>query len=191
MSKRSPALEAKRSELIVLFLLMDGALSGYQIRSRIRDWKIERYLPVSPTTVYRTLERLAGQDFLSTTTRQNGRFPVSTVYSITTKGKRHYRQLILDEAVFTQTSYSLTVFLGLAHFLTPDERERLNRGWQTAARARIDELDILINDKTLGPGHTYGKAFAEWVLLDHERDMLMAESLWMEKYTGLIAKHYA
>ncbi len=191
MPKRSPVVEARRSELIVLFLLMEVARSGYQIRSLIREWKIDHYLPVSPTTVYRALERLAQQGHLSTSTRQNGRFPISTLYTITPKGKRHYRQLILQDSGFTPTDYSLTTFLGLAHYLAPDECKSLARAWQTAARARVQELDARINDTTPGPGHTYGKSFAEWVLLDHERDMLSTEALWMDKYIGFITRNSA
>ena len=191
MPKRSPALEAKRSELIVLFLLMEVARSGYQIRSLIHAWQIDRYLPVSPTTVYRALARLAHQGYLRTTTKQNGRFPISRLYTITPKGKRHYRHLILEESGFTPTNYSLTTFLGLAHYLAPGERESLARAWQTAARARVQELDARINDTTRGPGHTYGKSFAEWVLLDHERDILSAEALWIDKYIGFTPRNSA
>ena len=184
MAKRNPAAEAKRSELIVLYLLMEVARSGYQIRALIRDWEIDRYLPVSPTTIYRTLERLAEQGFLGGATLKNGRFPISTMYTISAKGKRHYRKLIMEEACFSRSGYSLTTFLGLAHYLTQPECETLARVWQRAARERIKELDSRINDRTRGIGHTYGKTFAEWILLDHERDMLGAEVLWLDKYIG-------
>ena len=38
MSKRSPALESRRSELIVLLLLMEADRTGYEIRSLIREY---------------------------------------------------------------------------------------------------------------------------------------------------------
>ena len=187
MPKRSPKSEAKRSELIVLFLLMDVPRSGYQIRSLIRNWQIARYLPVSPATVYRTLVRLASGACIRGTARQNGRYPVSTVYAITPKGKRLYRQLIMAEASFARTTYSLTTFIGLANYLTPTERERAAGAWQRAALARAAELDARIKDRTVG--HTYGKAFPEWLLFDHERDMMRAEAQWMDKYVSFLLAH--
>lgn len=189
MSKRSPKLEAKRSELIVLFLLMDSPRSGYQIRALIRDWQIARYLPVSPTTIYRTLVRLAGAGCIRGTARRNGRYPVSTTYAITTKGKRLYRQLIMAEVSFARTTYSLTTFIGLANYLTPAERERAAGAWQESALARVAELDARIKDRVVGPGHTYGKAFPEWMLFDHERDMMRAEAQWMDKYISFLPAH--
>lgn len=188
MPKRDPASEAKRSELIVLFLLIEGARSGYEIRTCIRDWRIDEHLPVSPATIYRTLERLANLGFLSAATRQNGRFPVSTVYSITPKGKEYYRALIVKEAEFSRTVHSLTTFLSLASYLDFGERERLARIWQATARRRIKELDACISDTTPGPGHIYGKPFAEWILLDHERDALMADAKWLDKYISIVTR---
>ena len=69
-----------------------------------------------------------------------------------------------------------------------------DRATRHAARARavrerplrevhhVADLDARIKDTTKGPGHTYGKPFSEWLLLDHERDMLKAELAWMDKY---------
>lgn len=191
MAKRSPALEARRSELIVLFLLMDTDCSGYEIRTLIREWKIDRYLPVSPTTIYRALERLEQEGCLRGVDRKSGRYPVSRVFSITAQGKRRYREHVVAETSFARTSYSLDAFLGLANFLTREERQQVVRRWQEGARARIAELTARIEDKEPGPGHTYGKAYPEWLLLDHERDVLAAELVWMDKFLGLLAESKA
>ena len=189
MPKRSPKSEASRSELIVLFLLMDVPRSGYQIRSLIRQWRIARYLPVSPANIYRTLGRLADGGCVTGAACRNGRYPLSTVYRITPKGKRRYRQLIMAEADFQRTSYSLITFIGLANYLTPAERERAVGAWQEAALARVAELDARIKDKTVG--RTYGKAFPEWILFDHERDMMRAEAQWMDKYASYLPRRPA
>ena len=168
MSKRSPALESRRSELIVLLLLMEADRTGYEIRSLIREWNIDRYLPVSPTTIYRALQRLEAEGCLTSQPRQLGRYPVSTVYSITAKGKRRYRGHLLAESVFARTAFSLDPFLGLAAFLDNDTRREVVGEWKQVARKRYEEVDAAIKDKSRGPGNTYGKAFPEWLLLDHE-----------------------
>ena len=188
MPKRSPVLEARRSELIVLFLLMTVDRSGYELRALIREWSIERYLPVSPTTIYRALERLSREGCVTGVSRKSGRYPVSTVYAITGKGRERYKEHIFAESAFARTSYSLDSFLGLANYLTHEERRQVVHGWQETARARWDELNERIEDKVPGPGHTYGKAYPEWLLLDHERDMLQAEIAWMDKYINALVR---
>lgn len=185
MAKRSPALEARRSELIVLLLLMEHDLTGYELRARIKDWNIHLYLPVSATTIYRALQRLEGEGCLGGMSRKSGNYPVSTVYSITEKGREKYRAHLLAESVFTRTPYAVDAFLGLAAYLGAPERKQIVHNWQENARQRIEALDARINDKVPGAGRTYGKPFSEWLLLDHERDMLRAELAWMEKYLGM------
>ena len=185
MAKRSPLLEARRSELIILLILMEQQCSGYEIRAMIHDWHIDRFLPVSATTIYRALQRLADDGCLLGKSHKSGKYPVSIVYAITDKGKERYREHILAESGFNRTGYSLDAFLGLASYLDENIRIRVVRDWQTSAEKRIEELNILIDDRVHGPGHTYGKPYSEWLLLDHERDMLKAEMIWMEKFTKI------
>ena len=182
MPKRSPALEARRSELIVLLMMMEAERTGYEIRTLLHEWNIDRCLPVSPTTIYRALQRLADEGCMTSKSRKLGRYPVSTVYAINDKGRARYKEHLLAESVFTLTAYSLDAFLGLAAFLDNKERQKIVRDWQKEAVIRIADLDARIKDTTKGPGHTYGKPFSEWLLLDHERDMLKAELAWMDKY---------
>lgn len=182
MSKRSPALEARRSELIVLLTLMETDRTGYEICHVCKAWNLHRYLPVSATTIYRALQRLEAEGCLTSQSRQSGRYPVSTVYAIAEKGRTKYREHLLAESAFARTAYSLDPFLGLATFLDNASRRAIVDAWKQAARKRFEEVDAAIKDNRTGPGHTYGKAFPEWLLLDHERDMLQAELAWMDKY---------
>lgn len=189
MAKRSPALEARRSELIVLMMVMEADRTGYEIRHLIKEWNIDRYLPVSPTTIYRALQRLEEEGCLTSRSRRSGKYPVSRVYAMTRKGRETYRSLLLEEARFFRTAYSLDSFVGLSSFISEHERRQLVKTWQGAAVERIQTLDALINDKSTGPGHTYGKPFPEWLLLDHERDMLKAEVVWMDKFLKIGRLH--
>lgn len=177
-------MEGRRSELIILFLLMESKLSGYEIRVLIRKWRIDKYLPVSPSTVYSALKRLESRGCVQGESRKVGRYPVSTVYSITDKGHALYKKHIFAESKFSGTSYSLDPLIGLTNFLTNAERQQLVRGWQKSARARVAEIDARIEDKK--PGHTYGKPYPEWLLLDHERAVLKSEIQWMSNYLGMM-----
>ncbi len=180
MATRNPREEGRRSELLVLFCLMSRPMSGYGIRKLMRLWHMGTCLRLTPTTVYRALERLRKMGCLTATRERNSRFPISTVFEMTDAGRERYRQLIYESARFRRTPHALGEFLGLATRLPPAERRTLAEEWRKAAQAAIREIDGLIRDKT--PGRTYGKPFAEWLMLDHERALLRAEIAWLKKY---------
>jgi DNA-binding PadR family transcriptional regulator len=183
MAKRNPEQEARRSSLIALFCLYEQDLSGYQLRKTLKNWHITNMLPISPSTIYRSLDRLEQEGALSSRLQKNGNYPESKVYGITAKGRKLYRKLLREEAVFAYSSHALSTFVGLATFLSGDERVALVKEWQQAARDAIGELQARIDDHS--EGGTYGKPFAEWLLYDHEKHILDAEVAWLEKYQDM------
>ncbi len=186
MHRRTPDEEARRSSLIALFCLLPGPLSGYGIRCLIRDWRMEEYLSSSPATIYRSLARLEKEGLLTSKTMRNGRYPKAKVFEITAAGRRHYGELIRTEAAFRRTGHAISPFLGLASQLKKDERIRLARDWMDAATAQAKELQARIDDRSPGPGKTYGKPYAEWLMLHHEAHQLRGEIRWLKHYLRLL-----
>ncbi|MBU0676621.1 MAG: PadR family transcriptional regulator [Verrucomicrobia bacterium] len=183
MSRRNPEEEARRTELIALFCLMEDELSGYSLRGRLEEWKISEYLPVSPATIYRSLTRMEEEGLLKSRTVKQGKYPEATVYRITAAGKKHYEVLLHEEGKFARSAYGNNILLGVGSYLPPEVRTALIRQWQKDARAEIKELDKRINDYS---GDTYGKPYAQWLLMHHEMHMLTAEIEWMDTYCGLL-----
>jgi DNA-binding PadR family transcriptional regulator len=180
MRKRSPEEEARRSSLIALFCLMEEHLSGYALRQRLKKWHISESLPISPSTIYRSLDRLEQEGSVVSSVLTNGNYPQSKVYRITPAGRKAYRCLLDAEAKFERSAYALSTFLGCASYLTAGEREVLVRQWQSDAREAVAKLQARLNDRTVGA--TYGQPFAQWLLCDHEKSMLEAEIAWLDKY---------
>ena len=184
MHRRTPEAEGRRSSLIALFCLTGAPQSGYGIRQLIKQWRMEEYLSASPATIYRSLARLEKKGLLASHMERNGRYPKSKVYEITDEGRQHYAELIRNEATFRRTGYALSPFLGLATRLDRAVRIRLVTGWMEAAAAQAEELQTRIDDHR--PGKTYGKSYAEWLMLHHEAHQLRSEVRWIKHYLRML-----
>ncbi len=186
MHRRTPEAEARRSSLIALFCLWGGPQNGYGIRRIIKEWRIEEYLSASPATIYRSLARLEKMGLLSSHSERNGKYPKSKVFEITAAGRRHYADLIRTEATFRRTGYALSPFLGLGIRMDRPERIRLAEGWMEIAGEQVKELQTRIDDHR--PGKTYGKSYAEWLMLHHEAHQLRAEIAWLKHYIKMLGE---
>jgi hypothetical protein len=87
---------------------------------------------------------------------------------------------------FKRTSAPLLPFIGLGSFLPSATRKSLAKAWVRSATAEQALLERRLNDHSAGA--TYGKPFAEWLLLDHEINRLRADIAWIHKYLGLLDK---
>jgi len=145
---------------------------------------MEEYLSTSPATIYRSLARLNKKGYLSARKVKRGRYPLSTEYAITEKGRAYYRKLIEEAAVFRRTAYALSPVLGLGSRVPAPERIKLARAWMEESIKMTKRLDARLKDHS--PGGTYGKPYAEWLMLSHEHAMLKAESAWIRRYIKLL-----
>jgi len=184
VQRRNPEQEARRTEIIALFCLMEQDLSGYGLRRLLQDWNILEHLPISPATVYRSLVRLEKQGLLTSKKVRQGRYPTATVYSITKAGRKRYKELLAVESKFARVSYPSNIFLGAGSYLTRKERIAVARKWKEDAHKVAGRLRTQQENKK--DPVTYGKPFAEWLLLDYERHMLQAEMEWLDTYCRLL-----
>lgn len=189
MHRKSPKVEGQRSALIALFCTLGQPLSGYGVRCLLRKWHIEEYLSVSPATIYRSLARLEKDGLLKAHEEAGGRYPASRVYRITPAGRRRYRELIRKSAEFQRSAYSISPFLGLGSYLPRLERISLATTWRKGVKAHLSELEKRRSDHT--PGRTYGKPYAEWLMLEHESYQLKAELRWLDHYISLLRRNQA
>jgi DNA-binding PadR family transcriptional regulator len=182
MSKRSPEQEARRTALLTLFCLMEQELSGYSLRQQLESWGIAEYLPVSPATIYRSLDRLEKQGLLTSREEKLSKYPSAKLYQITSAGKQAYRDMMLEQGRFFRSQYSCNMMVGLNAYLSAEQKIELARNWQTDARNFLRTLELRFKTYSKRPG----KPYAEWLLLDHEMHMLKAEIRWMSKFIALV-----
>lgn len=182
MATRNPNAEGRRTAIISLFCLMEDELNGYALKKRLKEWRIQKHLPISPATIYRSLERLEEQGFLESRKVQNGNYPPCSLYKITVSGREEYARLLEEEANFKRTEFSEHVFVGMCSFLPKEERIRLARKRKEEARRHIKKLQQRLDNYQ----HEQGKAYAEWLLLDHEIHMVQAQIAWLDHFIILL-----
>jgi DNA-binding PadR family transcriptional regulator len=184
MHRKSPEEEGLLSALIALFCVYEVSLSGYGVRAKLKDWNIEEFLSVSPATIYRSLARLEAGGLLKSRIKKNGRYPASREYGVTPAGRLRYRELMQQQATFERGTHPLIALVGLGSFLKPAQRIDLARAWADQAERQCADLEKRLSDHRVG--QTYGKPFAEWLLLDHEIARLKADIRWLKKYIRLL-----
>ena len=185
MHRNSPEEEGLLSAMIALFCVYEVSLSGYGVRSKLKVWNVGEYFSISPATIYRSLAKMEDMGLLKSQMEKNGSYPASRVYSITAAGRKRYRELMKKIATFNRATHPLVPLIGLGSFLPPTQRAVLVRDWARNAEKECATLEKRLRDHT--EGATYGKPFAEWLLLDHEVSRLKADIRWLHKYETLIA----
>ena len=186
MQKKNKAAEANRASLIVLFCLLERDLSGYALRQLLREWNVTNYVRISPATIYRTLARLEQDGKLSSRTEQKGNYPPATVYSITKEGRLLYEELMRHEGEYVRAAWPSHLLLSCGSYLPVEERIKMIRNWQHGARRTVQRLRQKVESREAGD--TYGKPYAEWLLLHHEIHLVEAEIDWMDHYCDLLNK---
>jgi DNA-binding PadR family transcriptional regulator len=92
------------SDLVLLGLLMEGPLHGYEIRQTLEE-RMVHVARIPPGTIYYTLKKLEQQGLVEMSTERAGNRPERQVYRITETGRARFHELAqaaltLDERAF-------------------------------------------------------------------------------------------
>jgi DNA-binding PadR family transcriptional regulator len=88
------------TDLMILFMLLDGDSYGYEISKRTRDLTRDKY-NIKETTLYSAFTRLEGNGHIRSFYGEESFGKRRTYYAITDKGRAYYREKC-DEWVLTQ-----------------------------------------------------------------------------------------
>ncbi len=162
----------------VLALLNERQMHAYEMYqlliARRNDWIVK----VRPGSLYHTVERLAGQDYVRATgTERAGNRPERTTYEITPEGKNALARRVesgLEKYVYEYPLFP--VVLSEAHNL--DVEDALLR-----FRRRVADLDDWLAqlDEGLGAARAKGVHEPYWMGGDYIRSQLAAERDWLTK----------
>lgn len=85
------------ARLLVLWLLSERSSYGYEIKRALSDETTGFWFSLEDASIYSALRTLTKHGHTKELgTEQQGRRPPRTRYAITAKGRRHYRQLLID-----------------------------------------------------------------------------------------------
>jgi DNA-binding PadR family transcriptional regulator len=102
-----------KNELVVLGLLSEMPMYGYQLYQEIERREMEHWAQVNLASIYNTLHRLQRKKLIEGRGEKPGKMPERLVYHITSKGKERLGELVemaLYENKMPQDSFIVGVF---------------------------------------------------------------------------------
>lgn len=82
-------------DLIILGSLYQSPKSAYELQKQIEDRHLARWVKIGSYTVYKKVIQYEKKGFVSSEAKKNGNMPEKTVYTLTSKGKMTFNQLML------------------------------------------------------------------------------------------------
>lgn len=171
--------ELTHNDLLVLGLLLDRPMHGYEIVQALRAGEIDRWFPISPAAVYYSLEKLHRQGLIlgsQTRGQRTGR----TVYYLTDRGREIFFSG-LESALTSRESVRFDQYLGIL---------MLNKLPQEQARAILEQRQALF--------HRWEQELAEFLqrarcnplytaILERIITCLQMEQRWLEEIVRYLA----
>ncbi len=166
-------------DLLLLGLLMDKPMHGYEINQLIRSAEMDAWLNVSMPSIYYSLNKLREKDLIAETRRRGEGSPTKSVYHLTDEGRARFfaameESLASDEKMYFE--YDLGVFL-----MNKLPRERVIPLLEQR-RAFLDDWHTSLQERIacMGGDSSYPLRQA---ILNHLASHINMESRWLE---GLI-----
>ncbi len=101
-----------KNELVVLGLLSEMPMYGYQLYQEIEKREMENWAQVNLASIYNTLNRLQKQKLIEGKGEKPGKMPERKVYHITPKGRKRLGKLVemaLNEQKMPEDSFIVGV----------------------------------------------------------------------------------
>jgi DNA-binding PadR family transcriptional regulator len=113
-----------KNELVVLGLLNEEPMHGYQLYHEIDKRNMEAWAQVNLASVYNTLDRLRRAKMVEAKKEKPGRMPEREVFHITSQGKRKLASLV-EEAITDDRMPENNFLLGIAFLLGLTKKKAL------------------------------------------------------------------
>lgn len=123
--------------LLVLWLLDNEPMSGYDIKQMLQTMDAKRWGGVLIGSIYYALKKLEKNEYICVTDMEQAQYRPRVTYSITQKGKKYLRTLIYDSLTEFSLSYPSSLYAGISLC------DKLTSGEvYTALESQLKRLDI-------------------------------------------------
>ena len=113
------------TKLLILGLLDEGPLSGYDIQQRVNRADAQRWGGILPGSIYHALRKLEEEQCITLVQVERTGHRQRAVYRITPRGREQLRLLILDALRDAAPCYPTTLYSGLSLLdKVPREQDR-------------------------------------------------------------------
>jgi DNA-binding PadR family transcriptional regulator len=166
--------------VVVLGLLADGPVHGYDLLERARDRGLGFWAEVGKASVYQALRRLESAGAVAGRAQDGTEGPDRRVYRITKAGRVRFSEG-LDERFGELAPYETEagLALGFAHLLTPARRRAALDARERGVR---DLIDALATEQERTAGHRGTERAIGDAMLERQLTLSRAELDWIGRF---------
>jgi DNA-binding PadR family transcriptional regulator len=157
-----------KNELVVLGLLNQKPMHGYQLHHEIQSAGMEYWAQVNLSSIYNTLNRLERQGMVEAKREKPGKMPVRSVYHLTKSGKQELGVLV-EQTLKDERMHPNNLVVGVAFIKGLSKRKALD--CLDSKRERMQKLlrHMLKLNKQEGGGVSFPLVFVIQSALEHLR----------------------
>lgn len=165
---------ASVQDLILLGLLMERPLHGYEIKQLIAA-QMASIAKVSPGTIYYTLKKLDKKGLITSSSERNGNRPERRVFSLTDAGRATFAELLSESLTVDERPYD--IFDVSLFFAKHIDLEELLVAVERKLQGVHDLKELIVNLERDNPGrwpfnldvirrkgHILTDAYAQWFI---------------------------
>jgi DNA-binding PadR family transcriptional regulator len=173
-------LATSKVEVVVLGLLAEEPLYGYDLLERFRSRSMGFWVEIGKASVYQVLRRLERDGLINGRSQEGPEGPDRRVYRITKAGRDRLKAR-LSERVGSLEPYETDggLALGFAHLLSASDARKAVDARETAVRDLLDAIKTerarITADK--GSGRTVSTA-----MLQRQESLAKAELAWIKGF---------
>jgi len=179
-------MAVSKVEVVVLGLLVEGPMHGYDLLERARARGMDSWAEVARASIYQALHRLERAGAIAGRAQEGPEGPDRRVYRITGAGRRRLRAG-LDERFERSGPYETDGGMALAfvHLLpAADARKALD----ARGRAVRDLLDTVELERgRMSDDHSAGRAVAD-AMLERQAALAQAELAWIKGFRATLGR---
>jgi DNA-binding PadR family transcriptional regulator len=179
-------MAVSKVEVVVLGLLAEGPMHGYDLLERARTRGMGSWAEVGKASIYQALHRLEGAGAVSGRAQEGPEGPDRRVYRITGVGRRRLRAG-LDERFEALAPYETDggLALGFVHLLPAADARRALDARERAVRDLLDTVGV---ERSRGAHDRGPGAVVSDAMLERQAVLAAAELGWIKGFRSSLAK---
>jgi DNA-binding PadR family transcriptional regulator len=173
-------MAVSKVEVVVLGLLADESLYGYDLLERFRTCSLSFWAQVGKASVYQSLQRLESRGLVSGKAQDGAEGPDRRVFRITKAGRDRLKEGLaerFDEQARFETEAGLA--LGFSYLLPPTE---LRKAVDARQRALHDSVNSLRTERARAAADRGAARATANAMLDRQEALAKAELAWLATF---------
>lgn len=169
------ALSTTKIDLLLLGLLLDRPMHGYELYQHIQSEEIDAWFNVSMAGVYYSLGKLRDQGLVVESQQRGGRSTRKSIYHLTEEGRSEFFEAMRAQAVSEEPAYlDYDLVIYLLNKLPLPRATALLEQHQTHLSEQAGQIEAALASKRAS-----GDSPLTLAVLDHKRRYLEMEQAWL------------